>query len=68
VAGEGGAVEGELLREILHMHAVLLPQASQNEEMVIGDPKPSQSPIVEPGDPACRDIQEKADVLVQLRH
>src|SRR5262245_42043729 len=31
MASEGGAVEVEPLREILHMHAVLLPQAGQNE-------------------------------------
>src|SRR5215468_857944 len=68
MAGERGAVEAELVREILHMHAIPFPQAGQNEEMVIGDPERSQPSIVELRDPSGCDVQEKADMLVQLRH
>src|SRR5262249_29625296 len=65
MAGERGAVEAELVREILHMHAVPFPQAGQQEEMVIRDPERAQPSIVELRDPSGRDVQEKADMLVQ---
>src|SRR5262249_28870956 len=68
VAGEGGAVEDELLREVFHVHPVLLPQAGQAEAMVVGDAKPPQPPIIKLRDLPRGDIHEKAEMLSQLRH
>src|SRR5262245_18238684 len=39
MTGERRTVEAELVRELLHLHAVLLPQTGQDEQMVISDPK-----------------------------
>ena len=66
MAGERRTVETEVVRELLHLHAVLLPQTGQDEQMVIGDPEPPQPAIIKFRDPSGRDVQEKANMFVQL--
>ena len=62
--GERRTVEAELVRELLHLHTVLLPQTGQDEQMVIGDPEPPQPAIIQFRDPSGRDVEEKANMLV----
>ena len=66
MASERRTIEAELVREILHLHAVLLPQTGEDEQMVIRDPEPPQPAIIKFRDPSGRDVQEKANMLVQL--
>src|SRR5919198_6281119 len=65
MTGERRTVEAEVVRELLHLHAVLLPQTGEDEQMVIGDPEPPQPAIIKFRDPSGRDVQEKANMLVQ---
>src|SRR5919197_6109862 len=64
MTGERRTVEAEVVRELLHLHAVLLPQTGEDEQMIIGDPEPPQPAIIKFRDPSGRDVQEKADMLV----